>query len=256
MSYPHVDWLSYRMIVGPTITFADPPPIHREMQEFILSLRDGIATFEFKRHYPTLEAAQGPVVSFLRAWEIDIGLRFQPGAIRFVYHECKISDRHQNPGKIQLVGSVGVGSSTVFGQGTVTLSQTRYPEPPVDFGVSPTVETLWLRFEGYKAGREPLPAMAYFCLTVLESGVGKKSRRRSASKRYRIDNDVLNKLGELTETRGGCLTARKMSASSAPYSPKEIRWIEEAVKAMIRQVAGIESGGNVRDVGMSNLPTL
>ena len=98
--------------------------------------------------------------------------------------------------------------------------------------------------------------MAYFCLTVIESSAGQSARRRSATKRYNIGYDVLRKLGELTEKRGDPMTARKMDSNLIPYSNQELRWIEAAVKMIVRRVAEVEAGASVQQIGMSDLPPL
>lgn len=38
----------------------------------------------------------------------------------------------------------------------------KYPDPPKLFILTPDVETLWHRYEGYLQGKEPLSSMAYF----------------------------------------------------------------------------------------------
>jgi hypothetical protein len=106
--------------------------------------------------------------------------------------------------------------------------------------------------------REPLSSMAYFCLTVLESSVGQKVKKRNASaKQYGIHYDVLDKLGKLTGgTRGEPMTARKMDSDMTPHTPNELQWIEAAVKAIIRRVAEVAAGASVKQISMSDLPPL
>src|SRR4029077_1846562 len=64
-----------------------------------------------------------------------------------------------------------------------------------EFRITPDVSTLSNRYWGYREGKEPLQAMAYFCLTVLLAGA--KGRGKAAAM-FRIDAAVLRKLGELT----------------------------------------------------------
>jgi len=60
------------------------------------------------------------------------------------------------------------------------------------------------------AGDEPLPSMAYFCLTVLEY---QAKNREAAAKQYAIDLKVLKKLGGLT-AKGDPMTARKVTGTT------------------------------------------
>jgi hypothetical protein len=107
--------------------------------------------------------------------------------------------------------------------------------------------------------------MAYFCLTLIEANAGdqeqakerKKNRKREkAGKKYRISCEVLAKLGELTSTRGDEKTARKSHRLHTPLSGAETRWIEAAVKAIIRRVAEIDSDPILPEITMSDLPAL
>ena len=60
-----------------------------------------------------------------------------------------------------------------------------YPPPPTaGFEVSPDVDTMWRRYLGYRDGREPLLAMAYFVFTMVTAAHG---RRSQAASRYNID---------------------------------------------------------------------
>jgi hypothetical protein len=98
--------------------------------------------------------------------------------------------------------------------------------------------------------------MAYFCLTVIESGLGQKSKRRSAAQGYDISYEVLCKLGELTGGRGDPMTARKMDANLIPHTQGEVAWIEATVRAIIRRVGQVAGGASVKQITMSDLPSL
>jgi len=93
------------------------------------------------------------------------------------------------------------------------------------FRLNPDAESILLRYHGHLDGREPLPAMAYFCLTVLEAKTG---GRESAARAYRIEKAVLNRMGELTSLRGDRLTARKATGVQPVY-PEE--WALKALEA-------------------------
>src|SRR5579862_7067126 len=94
-------------------------------------------------------------------------------------------------------GLVAIHDVLLQGGGDTTLSivvgRARYPEPPTDFTADPDVETMWRRWEGFLADREPLPSMAYFCLTVVESHGG----RAGAARRLGISLPVLHTIGRL-----------------------------------------------------------
>ena len=86
------------------------------------------------------------------------------------------------------------------------------------------------RLSGYYAGREPLPSMAYFCLTVFLSPFSgnRNVRRTAASAHYHIDKQVLDEIGDLSSEKGGPDSARKVGAMGSALSRKEERFLEAA----------------------------
>ena len=157
------------------------------------------------------------------------------------------------------LGIRGLGSSKL------TLSVSEYPAPPSDIALSPEAETMYHRYMGYRQRQEPLPAMAYFCLSMLEDPPAGNSRERKingnkrkvAAKKYRIDEGVLNKIGELSSKRGE-VDARKREGTDLPLSSAERSFLDRAVKAIIRRVAEWEHapGDNLPELSWSDLPPL
>lgn len=92
----------------------------------------------------------------------------------------------------------------------------------------------------------PIPAR-------FETSGGKESGGKAAAKRYSVSD---GKLGELTERRGDPMTAKKMDASLVPHTRREIEWIETTVKAAIKRVAEVAAGVTVKQIEMSDLPSL
>jgi hypothetical protein len=148
----------------------------------------------------------------------------------------------------------GTARITLTGN-AVTLSVTRrtYPAPPTGFVASPDVSTLWNRYEGHVLGREPLPGMGYFCLSVVEWRYG---GRKGAAEDLKIDFPILKKLGELTSRRGDEATARKQEGPLQPLTGAEEEWIRVALMALIRQLGMKEGGAPLSPVKMAKLPTL
>lgn len=221
-----------------------------------MRLEDGIVTLKLKEHFPSIASACNVVDEFLRAWELDAALSYGKREIKFTFKDAEVIDRNPPPpGSPQIIESTGSASAKAFGAGALHITRRQYPEPPTRLKMSSDVETLWQRYEGYLNNREPLPSMAYFCLTWMETKVG---GRDHAAKSYRIAKDVLRKLGELTASRGDEKTARKVKQGSTlvPLGSTEIRWIETTIKAIIRRVGEISSDPFLPVITMSDLPTL
>jgi hypothetical protein len=233
MRDPHVVELRYRIEVDSTVTFDGPPPVEDETSEFRLRLENGIAHFRLKEHFSSVEAAKNVVDKYIRAWGIDMALNYGSREISFIFENAEVIDRNPPPpGSPQVIEVTAKGSGLSSGSATVHMTRHQYPKPPKLFRVSPEVETLWQRYEGYRKGQEPLLAMAYFCLTAIEAS---DDGREEAAKSLRISRDVLSKLGNLTANRGDEKTARKVLPRKAltPLSPQEAAWIEAAIKVII-----------------------
>src|SRR5713226_6809538 len=137
MRDPHVDWLQYRLECAPTTTFQNAPPIEYDTAAFRMTLRDGQIRFDFKEHHAGVQAAQGSIADFLRAWEIEAGLTVGAGEVRFVYDHAGISDR--NPPAPGEPVEIGIQVSAQLGfSASVSVARPAYPEPPKAFKVSPT----------------------------------------------------------------------------------------------------------------------
>ena len=249
--------LRYRLESVSTVTFNNPPAIKEETDAFRLNLENEKANFELKSHFASVEDAKNVVDSYLRAWELDVALRFGRQEIKFSFEDAEVIDRDpppppESPKVIQVSGIV---SATAFGTATVSVARREYPSPPKHFRVNPDVDTLWHRFEGYTQSREPLLAMAYFCLTLLEARTG---GRKNAEKQYRIHKNVLDKLGELTANKGDERTARKLKKAGVPVplTPMETHWIEAAIKAIIWRVGEMDANPSLDVITMSDLPKL
>src|SRR5882724_34655 len=262
---PHVTILRYRLETDASLAFDSPAPREHDTPAFALRLADGLLTCDMKAHFTSVAAAKAVVEPVLRAWELETALREGKRAMWFAYQDAEVIDRHPAPPSANLYIQVNEGLLRVTGE-LVSLQITRreYPAPPPHFTASADVETLWHRYEGYQQGREPLLAMAYFCLSVLEwrasQHPGRGDVRAWAESLYGIEREVLRKLGDLTANLGDETTARKIDASSLHHTPtpQEIAWIEAAIKLIIRRVGEHAADSTVSQptLGMRDLPPL
>ncbi len=257
MRDPHVESLQYSAEPTGQVSYDNPPSLESENNFCTLALIDGRLVVRPKDHYVTVQQAREAIEPFLRAWELDAELCWGPGTIRFTYKDSTIIDRDPPPPNASAHQTLQVrAAGAVHVAGAVILHVTRgnYPQPPSLLQLTPDVETMWLRYRGYREGREPLLAMAYFCLTVVEVSAG---GRKAAAQLYNIDIKVLSKLGELT-ARGDAKTARKIQKEQSlqPLSGAEYAWLEEAVKTLIRKLGEYRPGRPTPQLSMGDLPSL
>ena len=253
MNDPHVVALIYRIEHGDSIDYSQAKPLVVDEPRFRLGVEDLRARFEFKAHYATAEQAREVIADYIRVWEFDATLKHgNPDSFRLRFEKAEIVDRIPTPGAVRLSGCfVGV---TGTGSARLTVSTPNYPSPPSDLAINPDAETMYGRYMGYRQKREPLPGMAYFCLTVLQAGAG---GRKAAARKYGIDISVLAKIGDLTANRGGA-QARKAGGVATELSHQEHRFLDRAVKAIVRRVAvrAHASTGVLATISLSDLPSL
>ena len=268
MNDPHVEELVYHIETGNGFSFWDPPPIEAETDAFHMSLEDGIVTFSVKEHYPTEEGARQAVEGYLRAWELDVALQYDRSDMRFVFDRSEIIDRDPPPPPapgtkhvVELSGTAIGGSSA---HATLEVLKTKYPTPPTDFAADTDASTMWEQYERYTQGRDRLLPMAYSCLTRLEyrarTDPAKGQTRMRAASRYRVDYELLDKLGELATTLGDEVETRKLTPQSQlrDPTPEEVKWIEATLRMLIRR-AGQYAADPERDwpqLTMADLPEL
>ena len=263
MNDPHVDALVFRIEHGPAVSYSDDaPPIEREEPGFRVTLKDRTVRFELKEHYATKEEARERVGPYVRNWEMDAGLNGRPGDFRLEFQEAAVIDRSPpppTPGTFNLAATLTAPTPTV--RASLSVVSPSYPPPPSGPTLDaddPDVATMYHRLSGYYSNREPLPSMAYFCLTVFLSPFSgsRNVRRTAASAHYHIDKQVLDDIGDLSSEKGGPDSARKVEAMGSALSRKEERFLEAAVTAIIRRAAEVAQspGAALPPITLADLP--
>ena len=120
---------------------------------------------------------------------------------------------------------------------------------------------------GYRLrSAEPLAAMAYFCLSILEnvkhnvlqnSKQKQQNPRSKAAEYYRIEEQVLDKIGELSSSKGGA-EARKADGVDKDMTNQERRFLKDATKAIIRRAAEkvYNSANDLPEILLSDFPPI
>jgi hypothetical protein len=253
----HVVALHYQVVKSASVTYLNPAAVEFETPEARFRLADGKLTVEMKAHYAGPEEARTVVEPVLRAWEAHADLLRNRGELRFVLNTADVIDRSPAPsGTTRGFAFTTISGFAVAAVGQVTphVGCATYPTPPGAFRLTPDAESVLQRYEGYLDGKEPLLAMAYFALTVLDTSAG---NRRDAAVRYQIDYEVLRKVGELTTVRGDRTSARKAKQGAVQaLTGAERAWLEATIKTIIRRLGESHVGSNLSVIRMSDLPRL
>ena len=239
MNDPHVVALEYRIEHDPAIDWSQAAALNLEEDGFDIRADNGRIRFNLKEHYGSEDEARSAVeADYIPNWEFHVGLVRGPNAFKVRFDRAKIVYRNPSPGQPTLSAHVSAGSPTI----RADLAPRRppaFPDPP-SAGIrrSPDVDSMFHRYLRYLEGREPLSAMVYFCLTVLEHMGGGRS---GAAVRFGISKRVLCRISKLSTNKGGS-NARKAIGTNAPHTPEEERFLKSAIQALIRKAAEVEYG--------------
>jgi len=258
MPFPRVKNLHYVVEHDPSIDYSRAPPFSHREPTFDVSVEDDKVCFTMKQDYATEDAARNAVSAFIEAWEIEAGLKLGPNRFRLRFDYADVEDRNPNTGEVTLRPRPAKLPS-ITAEMKITVGETVYPAPPtIAVTLSPDVRSMYDRYLGFRQGREPLPSIAYFCLTVLEMPwKSSKNARRDAASHYGIANAILNRVGTLSSTMGG-RNARKAQGRYRNFSAEESRFLERAVNAIVRRAAEVahDPSARVQRITMSDLPPL
>ena len=236
MNDPHVVALIYGVKHGDSDDYDKAATLVREEKVFRLRVKDKLARFEMIDHFATAAEAREAVEEYIRVWEFDVCLRRGPDSFRLEFQTAEIEDRNPPPPS-KMVRLKATACGVVAGSVRAGVSRAQYPAPPAAINMDPSnpdVQTMYQRYTSYRRGHEPLASMVYFCLTVFEYSNGGS---RKAVKECQIAKKVLNKIGNLCNNKGGRLGARKAVGITAELTNPERRFLEEAVRTMIRRAA-------------------
>ena len=241
MNDPHVVALIYEIEHADSVDYEEAEPFVREESAFRLEVKDKKVRFELRDHYAEDSAARESIEEYIRVWEFDACLNNGPSSFKLRFDKAEIKDRNPTPGQVSLYASSTL--SALISSFTLTRQLPTYPLPPSGLAIDPNVQTMHDRYMNYRRGHESLLGMTFFCLTVLEDTAksyyeGRKiGKRKAASQYYQIEEKTLDEMGKLTSTKGGCLEARKNEGVNQKLTKEERRFLDQAIKKIIRRVA-------------------
>ena len=261
MRDPHVDALIYNIEHDNSVDYSQATPVDEENDSFQIRVENKTVCLKFKDHYATETEARTAVKSYIRSWELDAALRGQPGQFRLSFARSRIVDRNPYPlvpGDVNLAGTLCLGAPTLNGTLSVIVPK-EYPQPPTGLKMdpfNPDVSTIYQRFERCLEGKEPLPGMAYFCLTMLEKHLS--NSRVDAASNFQISRKVLDKIAILASNSGGPTLARKAIGVGNELTSQQTLFLQEAIKAIIRRVATVAHNPcqRLKKITLSDLPKL
>ena len=235
MNDPHVVALIYKIVHDPTVHYDNAEPIKYEADDFSVKVKDEIVCFEMKKHCASEKEAQTICNEYIQAWEVSAGLALVPSAFNLKYDDIEIMDRvpTSEASKLELRDRLKIDDG--LHRIIRSYNYDHYPTPAPEIKVTPDVRSMYDRFQGYRSGKEPLASMAYFCLTVLESSVGRKERRKKVAKNYYIEQSILEEIARLSTNKGG-KNARKAIGLGNGFTDQERCFLEKAIKTIILRV--------------------
>ena len=267
MNDPHVKAIHYFVEHDDTVDYRDAEPLVCDDDLFLIRAIKGEVVLEPKNHYGTEEEAKRAVEGIVRRWEFEAALRSGSRSFRLLYEGVDIIDRNPPPSPPGAVRAdpMNFRFRVPQAQARVTKMLAGYPAPHSGPAIEPDDPDAYFmlsRLDLYRQRREPLGSVANLCLTVLEDSAshataGKGGKRQKAASHYRIDMEVLKRVGILSAKKGGPL-ARKAEGRRDPFTKEETRFLEAAVTALTRRVAerAADPHGHLAVIAMADLPRL
>ena len=251
MNDPRVKYLTYVVTHADWIEYEVAEPFSEKTDEYIVKIEDGLARLYPQRNYSTVEEAKLAAQDFVSQWNFEIALGGRDGLFKFEYVCAHVIDHQPSPAPPG-VHSVSADPAhfhyTIPASARVTLVRRIHLQLPIGrcFAVSdPNVVAMMEQWTDYHHGREHLGTMAYCCLTIVQDSLKSEQRRgeqrnprKLAAQDYRISMSILDCIGKLSSKSG----ARKAEGIDKPFNEEETRFLEMAVRALIRRVA--EHGKN------------
>lgn len=267
MNDPHVVALLYRVIHDKSVDYSQAEPLVHEGSAFILNVKDNQACFKLKIHYGTEQDARDAIEAYIRDWQSHACLESGPDFFRLEFERAEIIDRNPIPGKKNLSATSKFGG--LKSSASLSKFARKYPSLPsaVNFN-DPDVNTIYQRYMSYRQGNEPLGTMTYFCLNLIEETMRQQGTftrhqpkmrplRKKAASEYNIEESVLDKIGELSSTKGG-QNARKAAGIGKDYTEQERAFLEQAIMKIIRRAAqkAHSPGDTFSKITLSGLPKI
>ncbi len=261
MNDPYVAALRYRIEHSRSTDYSEAEPIDHEEDDFSIRVEDGRVCFLMKERYATVDSAKEVVEPYIRSWELDAALRSQPGVFKLKFERAKIERPQPIPGKHEVSADPTYWTFETSVP-EVTVSRP-YPRPPAGAPLerNDDVFLMLARLEDYFDRREKLTTLAYLCLTTLEDLTcqrRRKGRRSKVARKFMIERDVLDKVGNLSSEKGGQIEGRKYGALKEDLTPFERQFLENAVKVFIRRLAekANPSNGPLQWITLDDFPEL
>lgn len=255
MNDPHVSRLHYEIWAGEGTTWDSPPAV---------AFKNYLGRFETEgltlridpvEHFARQEDAEAAMTAFLAAWSIDSDLRLGVD-LRFRFLRADVHDRMPDGRGFRgsALRAFG-GTVTMAGEVKLVVTRRRLTKPRAAFQATDEVTTAYRRWNKVQAEAESLQGMAYWLLTVFETRGGS---RRKAAERFRVDLQVLGRIGDLSTNTGSPDTERKQSPQSLGRELRagERQWLEAAVKRLILRLGSSATGASEATISLADLPPL
>ena len=231
---PHVLSLHYRVAKNDDVNYMTAERTVHHRVGFDVVMDDGQVVFEFHEHYPDEVSARAAVRDYIEEWEFQADLSIGAGKFRLELIWAVIVDRDPVLGDRHAPSWVTLASIRIPAIPVVV----DYPVPPAEITVDPE-DTLFAamrqRYEAYSRDSATLTAVAYFCLTCLDQTVPQGGGRKAAAALYDIPYRDLQRVGSLTDRKGGQQGARKAKAIENDLTEEETAFLVDMVKLMIRK---------------------
>ena len=231
---PHVMALHYRVARNDDVIYRSTQRSVHRRGDFDVVVDGGEVTLELHGHYVDEASARAAVRDYIEEWEFQADLTIGAGKLRLEFIRAEIVDRDPVFGDRHVPSWVTLASI----RPSAIPAPVDYPNPPlgvtVDFD-DKLFAAMRQRYDVYSRDPQTLTAVAYFCLTCLEKTVPPKKGRNAVAVLYGIPYRDLQRVGDLTDRKGGYQGARKAKAIDSELTEEERDFLANMVRLMIRK---------------------
>lgn len=263
MNDPKVTELYYKFISdNPQDLFDNVTPLDFSNQAFDFHLENGLLTVRPKVKYPSPDLAKNELEPFLRDWELSAYLSSSHHRIRFAFQDANIIDLNPDPNTYdETIRLQSVYSVTAAENVTLTVHNWTYPNPETNSKASSLTDELVTRLKLLQDQREHPTSVARYILEKLEKVVANKTKNRKnkrigLAQELKIDQEVLNKLGELANTTDPIMGVHA-DIVVRQLQPEEKSWLEHVSFLLVTRISEYDKDPKrLIQITMNDLPKL
>ena len=192
--------------------------------------------FDLKRYCSTIESATELIEMWLKSWYINIDLRLGRKSLRLRYNSS--TDIDVETGEEILVTTVRVEMNITSVRHVINIPA--FPDKCVPDDIY--LDAMFYKYSVMAGNDNYLTSLANYCLSCFDASAQERSiipnlvrnsKRRMASRMYKINYDRLNRVGDLCKEKGGSKLSRDATGINKELTNEDKKFLRNMIESMI-----------------------